>query len=172
MKGQGTLLCCEACGKAWELTELGELRATEGETEFSHVPDWYRWQRANVREQIERGEYALDVDVDICMLVDTRALYRVGEGHLHHDVQGFRLTGCDGKLDYSQKPLASHSLNADYYWYEIGDMISIGNTDVQYVCFPRTSGGVVTQARLATEELYRMVLAEQNAKKKGGEGAK
>ena len=172
MKGQGTTLRCEACGKTWELTELGQLRATEGETEFSHVPDWYRWQRANVREQIERGEYAMDVDVDICMLVDTRALYRVGEGHLHHDEHGFRLTGCDGKLDYSQKPLASHSLNADYYWYEIGDMISVGNTDVQYFCFPRNTGDVVAKTRLATEELYRMAREAQDAKKTARMGAK
>lgn len=172
MKGQGTTLRCEACGKAWELTELGQLRAHEGETEFSHIPDWYRWQRENVREQIERGDYALDVDVDICMLVDTRALYRVGEGHLHHDEHGFHLTGCDGKLDYRQKPLASHSINADYYWYEIGDMISIGNTDVQYFCFPRDTGDVVAKTRLATEELYRMAHAAQTDKKTVDTGAK
>jgi hypothetical protein len=156
MVGRGITLRCRACGKTWELTEEGEMQAVMGETEFSHIPDWYRWERQNVREQIERGEYSLDVPVDVCLLVDTKALYRVGEGHLHHDADGFHLTGCGGELDYRQKPLASYSLNADYYWYEIGDVICIGNTDVLYYCFPRGEGDVVAKTRLATEELYRM----------------
>ena len=34
--GKGIYLTCEECGKKWEYTELGELKAVEGETEFSH----------------------------------------------------------------------------------------------------------------------------------------
>jgi hypothetical protein len=41
MLGEGTKLTCKACGKSYYLTELGELSADNGETEFSHVPDWY-----------------------------------------------------------------------------------------------------------------------------------
>ena len=89
------------------------------------------------------------------MLVNTKALYMVGEGSLTHDETGFRLTGCDGKLDYSQGPLTSHTLNADYYWYEIGDVICIGNKDALYYCFP-SGDDVVTKTRLATEELYKL----------------
>ena len=160
MQGKGTVLRCEACGKEWELTELGFMRALDGETEFAHVPDWYAWQRANVRCELEKGSYALDVEVDICMLVDTKAVYRVGEGRLYHDADGFRLTGCEGKLDYRQKPLASYSLYADYYWYELGDMICIGDAEVLYYCFPKTGGDVVAKTRLAAEELYRMTLLQ------------
>ena len=164
MKGEGTELTCHACGKKWELTEQGYMRALEGETEFAHVPDWYAWQRENVRRALKSGDYLLDVDVDICMLVDSRAVYRVGKGHLRHDTNGFHLTGCDGKLDYRQKPLASYSLYADYYWYELGDMICIGDTKALYYCFPQGVGDVVAKTRLATEELYRMMRREQSAK--------
>lgn len=164
MEGKGTTLTCHACGKVWEMSELGEMVATAGETEFSHVPDWYRWQRANVRAEIERGEYSLDVPVDICMLVDSKALYRVGEGRLRHDENGFVLSGCEGKLNYTQKPLASYSLNADYYWYEIGDVIGIGNTDALYYCFPKEKYPVA-KTRLATEELYRMARAKKEKAK-------
>jgi len=166
MEGRGIHLTCHACGKVWELSEEGEMRALTGETEFSHIPDWYRWERECVRGEIERGEYSLDVPVDICMLIDTKALYRVGEGRLQHTSQGFHLTGCDGKLDYTQKPLASYSLNSDYYWYEIGDVIGIGNTDVLYYCFPKTDRDVVAKARLATEELYRMALSRKQRESK------
>jgi 1-acyl-sn-glycerol-3-phosphate acyltransferase len=168
MVGKGVKLSCASCGKTWELTEDGELRALFGKTEFSHIPDWYRWQRANVRAQIERGEYRKDIPVDIYMLVDTKALYRVGEGQLQHSTDGFVLTGCDGKLTYTQKPLASYSLNADYYWYEIGDVVSIGNTDVLYYCFPR-DGSPVAKLRLATEEIYHMTLEKRKGEEKGAE---
>lgn len=164
MQGKGTTLRCNACSKEWGLTELGFMRALDGETEFEHIPDWYAWQRENVRRALKEGSYELDIAVDICMLVDTRALYRVGKGRLHHDKNGFCLTGCDGKLHYTQKPLASHALNADYYWYEIGDVISIGNTEVLYYCFPQAAGDVVAKTRLATEELYRMEQQAQKAK--------
>ena len=33
----------------YDMTTLGELKAREGETEFSHIPDWFAWQRQNVR---------------------------------------------------------------------------------------------------------------------------
>jgi hypothetical protein len=46
-------------------------------------------------------------------------------------------------------------LYADYYWYEIGDMICIGNNDVLYYCFPK-GADPVAKARLATEELYKL----------------
>ncbi len=157
MVGRGIHVTCENCGKSYELTEFGFLKAVEGETKFDHVPDWYRWQRSCVREELLNGTYKLDVPVDICMMVDTKCVYRVGSGHLTHDVSGFHLTGCDGKLDYFQKPQASYSLYSDYYWYELGDMICIGNMDVLYYCFPKAGGDVVAKTRLAAEELYKLV---------------
>ncbi len=123
---------------------------------FSHIPDWYRWERECVRRELEEGSYRLDVEVDICMMVNTKSIYRVGSGRLQHSPEGFQLTGCGGKLDYFQKPSASYSLYSDYYWYEIGDMICIGNTDALYYCFPKSGGDVVAKTRLAAEELYRM----------------
>lgn len=165
MLGKGTKLACGNCGKEYELTEYGFLEAADGETEFAHIPDWYRWERECVRRELEEGTYCLDVPVDICMMVNTKSIYRVGKGRLRHTAEGFHLTGCEGKLDYSQKPIASYSLYADYYWYEVGDVICIGNTEVLYYCFPTEGGDVVAKTRLATEELYKMAKAPQNPKK-------
>jgi hypothetical protein len=157
MEGKGIHLTCHSCGKQWELTPLGEMKALEGETEFSHIPDWYSWERECVRKEILDGTYKLDVDVKIGMLVDTKHLYMVGEGRLTHDREnGFTLTGCDGKLSYSQKPQSCYSVNADYYWYEIGDIISIGNSDALYYCFPRNAGDFVAKTRFAAEEMYKL----------------
>lgn len=159
MEGKGTTLVCHHCDKAYHLTEFGALEALDGEAAFTHVPDWYAWERRCVREELENGTYQLDIPVRICMMVNTKHICRVGEGRLHHDVNGFHLTGCGGKLDYFQKPTASYSLYADYFWYEIGDMLCIGDHKVLYYCFPQGGGDVVAKTRLAAEELYRSTRA-------------
>ena len=156
MTGKGTLLTCGCCGRQYELTELGALRATNGEAAFTHVPDWFRWERECVRRELTEGRYALELPVDICMLVDMRSIYRVGSGTLRHDAHGFQLTGCGGQLRYSQSPAASYSLYSDYFWYELGDMICIGDSRTLYYCFPQHGGDVVAKTRLAAEELYRL----------------
>ncbi|MBQ7817702.1 MAG: 1-acyl-sn-glycerol-3-phosphate acyltransferase [Oscillospiraceae bacterium] len=155
MEGKGILLTCHHCGKQWKLTTKGFLRALEGETEYPHIPDWYAWERAQVRAELESGEYKMEDDVDIGIIVDFKAIYMVGQGQLRHDGEGFTLTGCDGKLRYSQGPLACYGLYADYYWYEKADVICIGNRDALYYCFPK-GNTPVAKVRMATEELYKM----------------
>ena len=155
MEGKGIHLTCHECGKKYELTPIGKLKALEGETEFAHIPDYYKWEREQVRQEILNGTYRMEADVKIGMMVDFKAIYMVGEGKLTHDLDGFKLTGCDGKLNYEQKPLNSYGLYADYYWYEIADVICIGNNERLYYCFPQ-GGDVVAKTRLAQEELYKL----------------
>lgn len=154
--GKGTKLVCSNCKKEYELTPYGFMKALSGETEFDHIPDWYQWERECVRDEILKGEYKLDIPVDIYMMVDTKSIYNVGDGRLTHNEDGFHLTGCDGQLDYYQKPLSSYSLYSDYYWYEMGDMICIGDPKALYYCFPKVKGDFVAKTRLAAEELYKI----------------
>lgn len=166
MHAEGIHITCTVCGKYYTLREDGQMEACDGCTEFPHIPDWYAWERSCVRRELEEGTYCLDIPVEIRMQVDTRAIYRVGTGRLCHNREGFRLTGCpdpagEAQLDYRQKPLTSYSLYSDYYWYEIGDMICIGDTSTLYYCFPQTEGDVVAKTRLAAEELYAIVRAEK-----------
>jgi transcription elongation factor Elf1 len=155
MEGNGIHLTCHACGKQWQMDEYGQLSACNGETEYAHIPDWYTWQRECVRKELEEGTYLLDTEVDIAVQVNLEGVCMIGSGRLTHDLNGFRLTNSDGTLDYSQPAVASHTLYSDYYWYEIGDVIGIGDNVFSYFCFPE-EGVSVTKARLATEELYKM----------------
>lgn len=157
MVGKGTAISCKSCGKTYELTEYGELKATDGDSKFTHIPDWYRWERECVRKELEGGTYCLDIPVDIRVLKGTKAIYEVGSGNLVHDNSGFHLTGCDGALNYRQKPASSYSLYSDFFWYEIGDVICIGKANMLYYCFPKVKGDIVAKTRLATEELYKMI---------------
>ncbi len=163
-EGKGIHLTCKACGKKYELTVLGEIIALDGDTEFSHIPDWYKWEREEVRKEIESKDYSLDVQVDIGLLIDLKAIYMVGAGRLRHDDSGFILEGCEGKLIYQQRPDACYGLYADYYWYEIGDVICIGNNDILYYCFPKDDTPVA-KTRLAVEELFKIKKSERKRKK-------
>ena len=154
-EGKGITVTCHACGKTWEMDEFGQLSATSGETEFSHIPDWYSWQRECVRKEIESGTYKLDTKVDIAVQVNLDGVCMIEPGRLIHTEEGFHLTGGGGKLDYFQPAATSHTLYSDYYWYEIADVIGIGNNEYSYFCFPESHVSV-TKARLATEELYKL----------------
>lgn len=157
-KGKGTKLCCSACGAEYELDSFGFLNAENAA--FTHVPDWYSYERELVRKEIEDGTYSLDTEVEIGVMRDYKAIYMIGDGTLHHDADGFTLTSHDGKLNYKQSPLSCYSLYSDYFWYEIDDMICIGNNDELYYCFPKSTIPVA-KARLAAEELYKIKKEEK-----------
>jgi len=156
MEGKGTKITCSECGKSYEMTTLGEIKAENGDTEFSHIPDWYNWERECVKEEINNGKYLLDTEVDIAIMADYKAIYRVGSGRLIHNSDGFTLTGCDGKLNYKHPVNASYGLYADYYWYEIGDVICIGDKQCLYYCFPKGKCNVA-KTRIAAEEMYKLI---------------
>ena len=163
MESEGIHLYCTECGKKWELTELGYLKALEGETYFDHVPDWYRWERECVKHEILDGSYGFDVPCDIMAIVNTKALYKIGSGRLSHNAQdGFHLTGCDGKLDYQQTSQSMYTCEATPYWYEIDDVIGMGNNKVLYFAFPTEQKEVVGKVKLAVEEIFK-ILKEQKA---------
>ena len=161
MRSEGTSIVCDGCGKAYELTEDGTLEAKDGEGAFTHIPDWYAWERECVKNEILNDEYRLQVPVDICVLMDTKHVYRVGEGELTHTKDGFCLVGCEGKLEYKQGGLSSYSLYSDFYWYEIGDVICIGDSKMLYYCFPKCEGDFVAKTRLAAEEIYKIAKAKR-----------
>ncbi|MBQ8375406.1 MAG: 1-acyl-sn-glycerol-3-phosphate acyltransferase [Clostridia bacterium] len=155
-EGKGATLICKACGKEYELTETGEMKALDGETEIESIPQWYAWERKCVKEELEGGRYELNADVDIMMMVDTSGVYDIGSGKLTHGENGFRLVSDDGQLDFTQSPTASYSVNSDLYWYEMGDVVCVGDLSAQYYCFPKNTGDIVVKARLAAEELFKL----------------
>ena len=163
-EGSGITLKCKKCGATYELDTLGRLKGVNVEPKFTHVPDWFAWEREQFKEELSNGTYKLDVPCDIAILKDSKALYMVGTGTLHHDANGFVLDGCDGKLHYEQSPSASYSVNSDYFWYEIGDIVSIGTNDCLYFCFPK-EGDIVAKTRIAAEELYKLSKGKTSSEK-------
>ena len=156
--GKGTEVSCRACGAKYELSEYGELISKNSQAKFSHIPDWYSWEREEVRREIESGEYSLDTPVNIWVSLDTKKLYDIGDGRLTHTTDGFKLTDESGSPIYEHKPLASYSICSDFNFYEVGDVIAIANTECIYYCFPKDKSIPVAKARLAAEEIYKITL--------------
>lgn len=156
MEGKGEHLICHKCGEKYYLDELGFLKNVSGNTIYDSVPKWSRWERECVRNEIIDNKYLLDCDVDIYALKDLKAIYKIGLGHLIHNNNGFYLTGCEGRLEYLQSPTSSYSLYSDFNWYEVGDIICIGDNEVRYYLVPKDKNDVVVKARFAAEEMYKL----------------
>ena len=154
MASEGDTLFCRACSHRFQLSEYGEMVALDGDTRFSHIPDWYQWERECVKKEIEEGTYSLASSVELCMTVDYKSVYHVGQGSLLHNEKGFVLKNAEGDELYAQKPLYSHSVCADFFWYEKGDVIGIGERGRTYYCILEKKWQVA-KARFGAEELYK-----------------
>ena len=159
MTSFGSTLKCNACGKEWEMTELGELRAKSGETEFSHIPDWYEWERANVRCEVKNGTYSSGIlNVHVNSLPNAKKFIELGKGTLIHDMNGFRVKvdAFDGETYEMVKPVDSmYSCHIEYdYLFKFGDCIDLNTLEDTWYIYPEGEGFSVTKMALATEELY------------------
>ena len=169
MDSQGTEIFCHGCGKRWNLNEDGTLSALEGETEFPHLPDWFRWEREQVRRQVRNGTYRFEDEVDVYSMPRCYRLVPLGKAKLTHDpVDGFQLEGTFRKERYyiQRKPLENNSLHIEYDWEHIRpeDCLDLSTNNDSFYCFP-TKKNVVTKLAFATEEIYLMAQEAKQARK-------
>ena len=162
MSSKGTEIFCTECGKHWNLNEDGTLSALSGKTEFSHVPDWFEWERTQVREQIQRGEYSFEDDVEIYSLPRCWKFEKLGEGKLTHSIEeGFVVEGFyrGEKYRVHRKPIETNSLHIeyDYCYIKPFDCVDISTEKDSFYCYPKKEN-VVTKLAFATEEIYQMSL--------------
>lgn len=164
METKGCTIKCTHCSKEWRLEEDGSLKAKKGDDVFTSIPSWSKWEREEVEKEIDRGEYKVDVPVEILMQHDTVAIYDIGKGRLIHTKEGFHLVSDDKEVDFRRYPLDNYSVASDLYWYEKGDMISIGDTEKVFYCFPLEKCDVAAKVRMATEYIYRKKKQEMEVK--------
>ena len=159
MSTEGCQIRCNACEKSWTMLENGELSADCGATEFSHIPDWYEWERKNVRREVENETYdsgLLPVRVD--SLPNAKKFIHLGEGIMRHDMNGFSVWGTDweGSPFEMVKPVASlYSCHIEYeYLGKYGDCVDLNTLEDTWYIYPHDCDFSVTKMALATEELY------------------
>ncbi|HPD88886.1 MAG TPA: hypothetical protein PLU75_05375 [Oscillospiraceae bacterium] len=158
MRSDKNELFCEACGKRYLMSELGELEAESGKTEFSHIPDWYEWERQNVRHEVETGVYSFSAPCHVDSLPNSAGYIRLGDGILKHDMNGFAVSGIgtNGDPFKMEKSVSSmYSCHIEYnYLGRFGDCIDLNTLIDTYYIYPHGEEFSVTKMALATEELY------------------
>ena len=172
MASKGTELYCTACGKRWNWEEDGKLRALEGETEFDHIPDWFEWERQQVRQQIENGTYRFEDEVDVWSLPRVYRYIPLGKAKLTHDPEnGFVLEGhYRGEVYRIQRqPLQTNSLHVEYDFGPLKaiDCLDISTENDSFYCKPGQSD-VITKLAFATEEIYQRALRQKMEDRKNG----
>ena len=168
MASEGAELYCTACGKRWLLREDGVIEALNGETEFSHAPDWFEWERQQVREQLKRGEYAFSDDVDVYSLPRCWKFEHLGPAKVTHDPEnGFVIEGHYNGQDYRVQRLPgsmnSLHLEYDYCYIKPFDRFDVSTEKDSFYCYP-TKENVVTKLGFAVEEIYKMEMAKKAAR--------
>ena len=161
MSSSGTEIFCTECGKRWNLNEDGTLSALEGETEFSHVPDWFEWERNQVIKQVESGEYSFEDEAEVYSMPRCWKFEKLGGARLRHDVnEGFVLEGEYRGEPYRihRAPMQTNSLHIeyDYCYLKPLDCVDISTESDSFYCYPKTRENVVTKMAFATEAIYAM----------------
>ena len=158
MDSVGAELFCKSCSKRWEMDELGMLHTKNGETEFSHIPDWYEWERANVRQEVETGTYSFSAPVRVMSLPNANGYVHIGDGTLTHNMDGFTVRGTGAYGDFEMvKPVPSlYSSHIELnYLGKYGDCVDLNTLEDSWYCYPQVDHFSIVKIALATEELYQ-----------------
>lgn len=169
MDSKGDEIFCTECGKRWRLNEDGTLAATEGETEFTKVVDWFEWERQQVRAEVESGNYRFEDEVEVYSMPRCWKFEPLGKARLVHDItDGFVLEGHYRGQDYriQRMPLQTNSLHVEYDFQHVKpfDCIDISTEDDSFYCYP-TKKNVATKLAFAVEEIYRLSYERAMAKR-------
>ncbi|MBI9009424.1 MAG: 1-acyl-sn-glycerol-3-phosphate acyltransferase [Tenericutes bacterium] len=154
MTSKDNKLWCISCNETYEMDELGRLTNSKGNTIFSHIPDWFEWQRALVNKEIQDGLYNVDIEVDIDMLPNSSGYYRIGRGRLIHNSEGYQLIA--ENLDIKKPVISSFGAHIEYDYFGRGDGISFSTNEDTYYIYPVDQSYSVTKFHFATEELYKL----------------
>ncbi|NLK23906.1 MAG: hypothetical protein GX309_08020 [Clostridiales bacterium] len=146
------------------MTEYGKLEPLNNKykylksMDFSHIPNWYEWERSEVIKEIKEGRYFLDINVYIESLPNGINFIKLGHGKLVHNKDGFYLTF----TDYGEKNektmffsrTSMTSIHTEYDYRGKGQCITLSTLDNTYFIFPRGDGFNATKIQFATEYLY------------------
>lgn len=170
METSGTCLKCSACKKTWQLGVDGRLTAEKGETYFTHIPDWFEWERSQVRNRILEGAYRYDDTVEVYSQPSADRFIPLGSAHLTHDPEnGFILEGVYNNRPYRivRTPISLLSLHTEYDFIcaRHDDCIDLSTENDSFYCYPSVPD-VITKLSLATEEMYKIAKARQTARRR------
>jgi len=158
MDSKGAEIFCNKCSHSWVLKETGELECKQGATKFRSIPEWYEWQRCEVRNEIENGSYQFSFSSQVYSMPHPKKFIDLGIATFFQDMETIKVAGFyNGKpFSLDRKALDNYSIHVEYKFpYLKGkDIVSISsNNDTLYFVPKETNK--IQKLSLATEELYK-----------------
>jgi protein-arginine kinase activator protein McsA len=163
MRSEGSKLYCAECGATYEMNEYGQLICQSGEGKFTHAPDWYRWEREEVKKEVLAGSYYFEDVVRIEHLDNYQVGYNpIGNIRFVHDMNGLHLHGIldnGEEFNFDSNPENTPSIHIDYDYKKRGtkkrgQALDINTIHDTWFIFPQTKNEVVTKIHFAVEALY------------------
>jgi hypothetical protein len=113
-----------------------------------------------VREQIEKGEYSFEDEVEVYSLPRCMKFESLGKAKLIHNAEdGYVLEGFYNGEPYRIHRAASEMygvhIEYDYCYVKPFDCIDISTEKDSFYCYP-VKQNVVTKLSLATEEIFKI----------------
>jgi len=173
MYGMGTSITCHHCGATYDMDVYGVLKNREGETKFTSVPDWYRWERSEVVKEVESGQYHFEDEVEVEELFKPKVGFRtVGNMKLVNDYDGMRLLqkNDDGseEIFFDRKTAQMPSLHIEYFFPDhrnvIGSAIDISDTNQTFFAWLLNKKEALTRLHFATEAIFDLKMRELHNK--------
>ncbi len=164
-KSEGIHLWCEECGAKWEMDTLSRLHGVNTDKGFSHIPDWYNWEREEVRKEVMAGKYHFEDDVRVEDYYSTKVGFLdVGTAHVVHDENGFTFEGVvNGKPFHLHKPISSmYSVHVEYDFLNRGDAFDIATDETSYFMFLKTAQNYLTKMHFAQEEMFDYLIGPEH----------
>jgi len=163
MTSKGTSLHCEACNADWTMDEYGKLHRTDGPDVFTHVPDWYRWERENVRREVQDGTYRFEDTVILDRMVNAEAGFEfLGNVPMVQDESGITVGGKLENGDDFRLHRGARSMESIHIEYDFnktgttrrGPYMDLADNGETYFVSPLNKGDHLTKIHFATEALY------------------
>ncbi len=156
MNSIGSTLSCGCCGKKWELTEDGWLRTDDNSR--VHIPDWYKWQRKQVSEELKKKPVSKEFHVSIEALPNEKGFVSLGNGRLTLNQNSFVLSYADASgqeqtLSFPHK--FRESVQTEYNYRKKGPCIVLSSKDCCYYLYSDDTYFNPTELQFIGEYLYQ-----------------
>jgi len=160
------IIFCYHCTSSWILKENGDLECTTGETKFRTIPEWYEWQRREVRKEVENRHYAFSFSSQAYSMPHPKKFIDLGTADFEQNMEGIKVAGYFNGQPFclERKAIDTYSIHVEYKFpYLKGkDIISISSGSDTLFFVPDKSNKIQKIA-LATEELYKYYKEKKNA---------
>ena len=162
MASDGTRLWCEHCGKSWTMNEYGQLIADDGKDIFTDPTEWYDWEFANVKEEVENGTYKFYDQVRVERLTgpDSKFVPLDGEATLTQDENGFLLEGTLEEKPFKlfRDGISMSSVHIEYDFKGRGNAIDLYDGKNSYWVYPINQPKNITKMHFAQIAIYNKLV--------------